>query len=48
VDGEYDPDRDHILINDIAGLMKGKNDLLVRAADFAGNRSERIFHFHLK
>jgi hypothetical protein len=48
VDGEYDPDWEHILIDDTAGLKKGKNDLLVRAADFAGNRSEKIFHFRLK
>ena len=48
VDSEYDPDWGHILINDSAGLRKGKNDLLVRAADFAGNRSEKNFHFHLK
>ena len=48
VDGEYDPDWAHVLINDTAGLRKGKNDLLVQVADFAGNRSEKLFHFHLK
>ncbi|MEI6614568.1 MAG: M23 family metallopeptidase [Chrysiogenales bacterium] len=48
VDSEYDPDWDHILINDIIGLQKGKNDLLVQAADFAGNRSKKKFYFHLK
>lgn len=48
VDGEYDPDWAHVLINDTAGLKKGKNDLLVQVADFAGNRSEKFFHFYLK
>jgi hypothetical protein len=47
-DCEYDPDWGHILINETVGLRKGKNDLLVQAADFAGNRSEKMFHFHLK
>jgi hypothetical protein len=47
-DSEYDPDWGHIMIADTAGLRKGKNELLVQAADFAGNRSEKNFHFHLK
>jgi hypothetical protein len=48
VDSEYDPDWGHIFINDTVGLRKGKNDLLVQAADFAGNRSEKNFRFHFK
>jgi hypothetical protein len=48
VESEYDPDWGHILIDEAAGLRKGENDLLVQAADFAGNRSEKNFHFHLK
>lgn len=46
VDSEYDPDWGHILISVAPGLRKGKNELLVQAADLAGNRSEKIFHFH--
>jgi hypothetical protein len=47
-DSEYDPDWGHIFINETFGLKKGKNDLFVQAMDFAGNRSEKKFHFHLK
>ena len=47
-DSEYDPDWGHILIADVIGLRKGKNELWVQATDFAGNRSEKKFYFHLK
>ncbi|MCX6555354.1 MAG: M23 family metallopeptidase [Candidatus Aminicenantes bacterium] len=45
---EYDPDWRHILIDATAGVRRGKNDLLVQAADFAGNRSVETFHFLCK
>jgi hypothetical protein len=48
VESEYDPDWNYIRIDDPAVFRKGKNDLLVQAVDFAGNRSEKKFHFHLK
>lgn len=48
VEGEYDPDWSHVLIGDTTGLRKGKNDLLVQVNDFAGNRSEKLFHFRFK
>jgi hypothetical protein len=48
MDFEYDPDRGQVFIEAGAGSRPGKNDLLVRVADFGGNRSEKIFHFHLR
>lgn len=48
VESEFDPDWGHLLIDVSAGVQKGKNELLVQAADFAGNRSEKTFHFHFK
>jgi hypothetical protein len=48
VDSEYDPDWGHIVIAGTKKMRRGKNDLLVKAADFAGNRSEKKFHFHLR
>ena len=47
-DSEYDPDWGHILIDGNAGLRRGKNDLLVQAADLAGNRSVKEYHFHMR
>ena len=47
-DCEYDPDWDYVLIDGTHGMKKGRNDLRVQAADFAGNRSEKKFHFHLR
>jgi hypothetical protein len=46
--GEYDPDWGHILIDEFRHLRKGSNDLVVHAADFAGNHSEKRFTFKLK
>jgi hypothetical protein len=48
LDAEYDPDWSHVLLEDLRDLKKGKNDLLVRVADLAGNRNERRFSFFLK
>lgn len=48
VEGEYDPDWDHVRIEDLRGLLRGKNELRVRASDHAGNHSEKKFHFHLR
>ncbi len=47
-DSEYDPDWGHIVVYGTEGLRKGKNDMRVHAADFAGNRSEKKFHFQLR
>lgn len=48
VDSEYDPDWGHIQIDALGGLLRGKNELRVQAADYAGNRSEKKFNFHLR
>jgi hypothetical protein len=47
-DCEYDPDWDYVIIDMTNGMRKGKNDLRVQAADFAGNRSEKKFRFRLR
>ena len=47
VDAEYDPDRDHVQIDDLRYLLKGKNHLLLRAKDRAGNPNEKQFTFSL-
>jgi hypothetical protein len=48
MDVDYDPDRNQVLIQDFAALQKGKNRLLVRASDRAGNRTENNYVFTLK
>ena len=48
VDGEYDPDRGQVLIEELHALKKGRNDLLVLAADLAGNHSKKRFYFSLR
>jgi len=48
VEAEYDPDWSRVLIEDLQALKKGKNDLLVRVFDLAGNLGERRFGFSLK
>ena len=48
VDADYDPDWGRALLEDLKELEKGKNELLVRVADLAGNLSERRFFFFLK
>ncbi|MCX6558698.1 MAG: M23 family metallopeptidase [Candidatus Aminicenantes bacterium] len=46
---EYDPDWSHILIDPGgSAARRGENELLVRAADFAGNRSVETFHFRCR
>jgi hypothetical protein len=49
VECEYDPDWGHILIDpgDTAA-HRGENELLVQAADFAGNRSVAVFNFRCR
>jgi hypothetical protein len=47
-DAEYDPDWNHVLIKDLEHLQRGKNHMLVRASDRAGNSSEKNFYFSLK
>ncbi|HSQ34621.1 MAG TPA: M23 family metallopeptidase [Candidatus Binatia bacterium] len=48
VESEYDPDWGHVQVGDTDGLRRGSNDLRVRVADLAGNRSEKKFIFRLK
>ena len=48
VEAEYDPDWGHVLLEDLPGLKKGLNELLVRAGDLAGNVGERRFQFSLR
>ena len=48
VDAEYDPDWGHVLITDLQYVKKGKNSLLLRVGDRAGNLSEKNFTFSLK
>jgi hypothetical protein len=48
VEAEYDPDWSRALIEKPPFLRKGRNELLVRIADLAGNRSEKRFNFSLR
>jgi hypothetical protein len=48
VEAEYDPDWSRVLLEDLRDLRKGKNELLVRVADLAGNLGEKRFVFYLK
>jgi hypothetical protein len=48
IDGEYDPDWSHIILENLPGLKSGINDLLVRVSDLAGNLSEKKLSFFLK
>ncbi len=48
VDAEYDPDWGRVLLEPLQGLKKGRNILLVQAADLAGNDSKRHFFFTLQ
>ena len=47
VDCEFDPDWSHVLINDLNYLHKGKNHLLIRVDDRAGNQSVKKIFFSL-
>jgi hypothetical protein len=47
VDGEFDPDWSHMMIEELTPLQQGRNFLLVRVSDFAGNLSERNYEFSL-
>lgn len=47
-ESEYDADWGHVLVMDTSGLRRGRNGMLVRAADLAGNRTEKKFVFFLK
>jgi hypothetical protein len=48
VEAEYDPDWSRALLEELPFLRKGRNELLVRIADLAGNRSEKRFNFSLR
>jgi hypothetical protein len=48
VEAEYDPDWGHVVLEELSSLCKGRNDLLVRVGDLAGNISEKRFVFSLK
>jgi hypothetical protein len=48
IEAEYDPDWEHVRLEDLSLFRKGKNDLLVRVADLAGNGSEKRFTLSLK
>jgi len=45
---EYDPDRRSLVIEELGNLRVGKNILKVYIEDYAGNRTERTFHFNLR
>jgi hypothetical protein len=48
LEAEYDPDWGHILLEELPGLRKGRNEVQVKAGDLAGNISERRFTFALR
>ncbi len=48
VDCEYDPDWKHVKIRDFTHKSMGKNVLVVRVEDRAGNQSRNSFKFYLK
>ena len=48
VDCEYDPDWKHVKIQDFTHKVMGKNLLVVRVSDRAGNQSRNAFKFYLK
>jgi len=47
-DAEYDPDWGHVVTKDLQFLRRGKNSMLVRVSDRAGNSNEKNFVFSLK
>jgi len=48
IEAEYDPDWSHVRLEDLSLFRKGRNDLLVRVADLAGNTSEKRYNLSLK
>ncbi len=48
LDAEYDPDWGHVLLENLPGLKKGRNDLLVQVEDWGGNLSKSSFLFFLQ
>ena len=48
IEGDFDPDWSHVILEDLPGLRKGANVLQVRVADLAGNRVDNRFRFSLK
>jgi hypothetical protein len=48
VDCEYDPDWQHVVIEDLRHVIVGKNLLNVVVRDYGGNRSTRTFSFYLR
>ena len=48
IDCEYDPDWQHVVIEDLRHILTGKNLLKVEIKDYGGNRSSRTFSFYLR
>lgn len=47
IDCEYDPDRDHVKIENTRALKKGENRIYIRIKDYAGNASSKTYRFYL-
>ena len=48
IDCEYDPDWQHVVIEELRHIKTGKNLLNVEVKDYGGNRSTRTFGFYLR
>ena len=47
IDCEYDPDRDHVKIENLGALQKGENRIYIRIKDRGGNTSSKTYRFTL-
>ncbi|MCK4764111.1 MAG: M23 family metallopeptidase [Candidatus Aminicenantes bacterium] len=47
IECEYDPDRDHVKLEDLRALKKGENKIFIGIEDYAGNYSSKTYRFYL-
>ncbi|MCK5056104.1 MAG: M23 family metallopeptidase [Candidatus Aminicenantes bacterium] len=47
LDCEYDPDRNHVKIENLGAIQKGENRIYIRIKDHGGNTSSKTYRFYL-
>lgn len=47
IDCEYDPDRDHVKIENVRALKKGENRIYISIKDYAGHKTAKTYRFYL-
>ncbi|MFC2156052.1 M23 family metallopeptidase [Acidobacteriota bacterium] len=47
IDCEYDPDRDHVKIENLSALQRGENRIYIRIKDHGGNTTSKTYRFTL-